>query len=266
MTLKRKIISLSMRKDESTNLPSWKRHFQVLCRLPNIFGHMFGLMNSRIDNDMYSKVDACHNAMEIWKAIEWLKQGESINAQDLEINMYWEFGKFTSRDGETRDSYYSRFYKMMNKLVRNQCEVTNHQVNVQFLLQLKPKWQRSQTTTKNKGKAISNSLPPTYDLEPEVVADDEASSKAKEIDKLTALISMAVNVVGARDNVDVVGNSGPIFDTEPFEKVHNINDNYNVFANKRQHPKQPESVNDTYLVEQGDTNTTPDSSDMSKLG
>ncbi|GJZ24403.1 hypothetical protein Tco_0561862, partial [Tanacetum coccineum] len=62
---------------------------------------------------------------------------------------------------------------------------------------------------------------------------------------------------------DVADNSRPIFDTEPFEKVHNTDDNYNVFANEREHPEQPESVNDTYLVEQGDTNITPDSSDIS---
>ncbi|GKE63257.1 gag-pol polyprotein [Tanacetum coccineum] len=89
-----------------------------------------------IDNDIYSTVDACPNACEMWKAIERLKQGESINVQDLETNLYWEFGKLTSRDGESFELYYSRFYKMMNELVRNQCHVTNHQVNVQFLLQL----------------------------------------------------------------------------------------------------------------------------------
>ncbi|GJT10390.1 hypothetical protein Tco_0857432 [Tanacetum coccineum] len=72
-----------------------------------------------IDNDIYSTVDACPNACEIWKAIERLKQGESINVQDLETNLYREFGKFTLRDGESLESYYSRFYKMMNELVRN---------------------------------------------------------------------------------------------------------------------------------------------------
>nr|GFA04037.1 Gag-Pol polyprotein [Tanacetum cinerariifolium] len=75
-----------------------------------------------IDNDIYSTVDACPNACEMWKAIERLKQGESINVQDLENNLYWEFGKFTSQDGESLESYYSRFYKMMNELIRNQCE------------------------------------------------------------------------------------------------------------------------------------------------
>nr|GFC15019.1 hypothetical protein [Tanacetum cinerariifolium] len=54
-----------------------------------------------IDNDIYSTVDACPNACEMWKAIERLKQGESINVQDLETNLYWEFGKFTSYDGES---------------------------------------------------------------------------------------------------------------------------------------------------------------------
>nr|GFC12132.1 hypothetical protein [Tanacetum cinerariifolium] len=32
-----------------------------------------------IDNDIYSTVDACPNACKMWKAIERLKQGESIN-------------------------------------------------------------------------------------------------------------------------------------------------------------------------------------------
>nr|GEW05672.1 hypothetical protein [Tanacetum cinerariifolium] len=138
-----------------------------------------------IDNDIYSTVDACPNACEMWKAIERLKQGEAINVQDLETNLYWEFGKFTSRDGESLESYYSRFYKMMNELVKNQCDVTNHQVNVQFLLQLQPEGQR------NKGKAIVNSPPPIYDQEPSMVAEDDEMSKDKEIDKLMALISLS---------------------------------------------------------------------------
>nr|GFC69470.1 hypothetical protein [Tanacetum cinerariifolium] len=33
-----------------------------------------------------------------------------------------EFGKFTSQDSESLASYYSRFYKMMNELTRNQCK------------------------------------------------------------------------------------------------------------------------------------------------
>nr|GEZ62271.1 hypothetical protein [Tanacetum cinerariifolium] len=64
-----------------------------------------------IDNDIYSTVDACPNACEMWKAIERLKQGESINVRYLKTNLYYEFGKFTFHDGESLESYYSSFAK-----------------------------------------------------------------------------------------------------------------------------------------------------------
>nr|GEY51212.1 hypothetical protein [Tanacetum cinerariifolium] len=88
------------------------------------------MMNGKsfwIDNDIYSTVNACPNACEMWKAIERLKQGESINIQDLETNLFWEFGKFTSQDGESLESYYSRFYKMIRfvTLVKHSQELKN---------------------------------------------------------------------------------------------------------------------------------------------
>ncbi|GJY56895.1 retrovirus-related pol polyprotein from transposon TNT 1-94 [Tanacetum coccineum] len=61
---------------------------------------------------------------------------------------------------------------------------------------------------------------------------------------------------------DAAKNSGNIFDVEPLHKVQNNNDNYNVFAIENAHPEQPESVNDIYLEEQGDTNITIDSLGM----
>nr|GEV86326.1 hypothetical protein [Tanacetum cinerariifolium] len=135
-----------------------------------------------IDNDIYSIVDACPNACEMWKAIERLKQGESINVQDLETNLYWKFGKFTSHDSESLESYYSRFYKMMNELIRNQFKVTNHQNS---------STRSQQATTRNRGKAIVNSSQPIYDQEPSMVDEDDETSKDKEIDKLMALISLS---------------------------------------------------------------------------
>ncbi|GKF71250.1 hypothetical protein Tco_0207364 [Tanacetum coccineum] len=73
-------------------------------------------------------------------------------------------GKFTSQEGESLESYYSRFYKMMNELVGNQCIVTNHQVNVQFLLQLKPKWQRFVTIVKQSQDLKNVSYHKLYDI------------------------------------------------------------------------------------------------------
>ncbi|GJT36140.1 hypothetical protein Tco_0926559 [Tanacetum coccineum] len=59
--------------------------------------------------------------------------------------------------------------------------------------------------------------------------------------------------------------TGPVFDKEPLEHVH-TNDEYNVFAMENEHLVQHESINDTYVMEQCDSNTTPDSSDMSNNG
>nr|GEY51545.1 hypothetical protein [Tanacetum cinerariifolium] len=152
--------------------------------------------------------------------------------------------------------------------------LTNHQVNVQFLLQLQPEW--------NRGKAIVNSPQPIYDQEPSMVDDDDETSKDKEIDKLMALISISFkkiykptnnnlrtssntsranqdnspriyrnagyehqrlgNVAGARETVgssvvspDAV-DSRPIFDKEPEQKVQN-DDHYDVFSIECQHPE-----------------------------
>ncbi|GJU67080.1 hypothetical protein Tco_1253339, partial [Tanacetum coccineum] len=204
-----------------------------------------------IDNDTYSTVDACPNACEMWKAIERLKQSESINVQDLETNLYWEFGKFTSRD------------------------------------------ENLQKPTNNNLKTSSNTSRANQDNTPRINRGTGYDNQRE------------VNVVGARENVagiqlsaeqvdwkddtddepedqeleahylymaqiqeltpDAADNSGPIFDAEPLQKVQD-DDNYNMFTNDRQHPEQPESVNDTYPDEQGNKNIIIDSLDMSTNG
>nr|GEV23379.1 hypothetical protein [Tanacetum cinerariifolium] len=162
---------------------------------------------TRIYNDIYSTVDACLNACEMWKA--------------------------TKRP--------------------------------------------QQAATRNKGKAIVNSLPLNYDQKPTMVAEDDALSKEKDIDKLMALMNDADDKPKDQEleahylymaqiqevTLDADDNSGPIFDVKPLKKVQNDDDNYFVFANDIEHPEQPEYVNVTYPDEQGDTNITTDSLHMS---
>nr|GFD07091.1 hypothetical protein [Tanacetum cinerariifolium] len=63
----------------------------------------------------------------MWEAIKRLQQGESLNIQDVKTNLYWEFGKFTSHDEESIESYYTRFYKLMNEMIRINLTVTTMQ-------------------------------------------------------------------------------------------------------------------------------------------
>nr|GEW28770.1 hypothetical protein [Tanacetum cinerariifolium] len=154
--------------------------------------------------------------------------GESINVQDLETNLYWEFGKFTSQDGESLEMYYSRFYKMMNSqelktvsyyklydiLKQHQHEVNETRAEkiarvdnpLALVAQQQPVYhpqnhpthytqnsstRSQQAATRNKGKAIVNSSQPIYDQETSMVDDDDETSKDNEIDKLMALISLS---------------------------------------------------------------------------
>nr|GFB07949.1 hypothetical protein [Tanacetum cinerariifolium] len=143
-----------------------------------------------IDNDIYSTVDACPNACEKWKAIERLKQDESINVQNLETNMYWEFGKFTSQDvNEIKAEKIARVANPL-VLVAQQQPIYHPQTHPTHYTQ-NSSTRSQQADTRNKGKATVNSQQPIYDQEPSMVDDDDETSKDKEIDKLMALISLS---------------------------------------------------------------------------
>ncbi|GJY35433.1 hypothetical protein Tco_0420811 [Tanacetum coccineum] len=137
--------------------PENKEHFQS--KKEAIF-----LLLTGIGDEIYSTVDACNTANEMWIAIERLQQGESLNVQDVKTNLFWEFRKFTSRDGESMESYYSRFYKLMNELTRNNLQVTTMQVNVQFLQQLQPEWSRFVTVVKQSKEIDTISYHKLFDI------------------------------------------------------------------------------------------------------
>nr|GEW25294.1 hypothetical protein [Tanacetum cinerariifolium] len=122
------------------------------------------LILTGIGDEFYSTVDAFQTAQEMWEAIERLQQGESLNIQDVKTNLFWEFIKFTSHNGETMESYYTRFYKLMNEMIRNNLTITMMQVNVQFLQQLQPEWSRFVTIVKQKHKLDEVSHHKLFDI------------------------------------------------------------------------------------------------------
>ncbi|GJT32281.1 hypothetical protein Tco_0922700 [Tanacetum coccineum] len=296
---------------------------------------------------------------------------------------------FTSRDGESIESYYSRFYKMMNEMVRNQLEVATMQVNVQFLQQLQPEWSgfmtvvkqtvdldkesyhklfdilkqyqkkvnkihakkiaknanpfalvaaaqqypdtyyqapkphksygppskkssstRSYVSTKHKGKKISKLITPPSESAFEEDTLQTYQQQSQNFFKLqeqecgyysTIREWKSDWAVGNQRTITVAGpketvgkqadwledtdkevdeqeleahymymkkiqevhtiDSRPSFNAEPLEKVHS-NDDYNMFANERQHSEKHVSINNTCVVEKVDSNVIPDSSDM----
>ncbi|GKD45918.1 hypothetical protein Tco_1270563 [Tanacetum coccineum] len=146
-----------------------------------------------IDNDIYSIVDACPNAIEIWKAIEERQRFVTIVKQNQDLKnvsyhkLYEILKQHQNEVNEIRDERLARTDNLL-ALVAQQQRVYQPQHNPTYYSQSSST--RSQSATRNKGKAIANSPPPIYDPGRKVVDDDEASSKKKEIDKLMALISM----------------------------------------------------------------------------
>nr|GEY93722.1 hypothetical protein [Tanacetum cinerariifolium] len=122
------------------------------------------LILTGIGNEIYSTVDVCQTAQEMWEAIERLQQGESLNIQDVKTNLFWEFGKFTSHDGETTESYYTRFYKLINEMIRNNLTVATMQINIQFIQQLQPEWSRFVTIVKQQHKLDEVSYHKLFDI------------------------------------------------------------------------------------------------------
>nr|GFC56230.1 hypothetical protein [Tanacetum cinerariifolium] len=51
------------------------------------------LILTGIGDEIYSTVDACQIAQEIWEAIKRLQQGESLNIQDVKTNLFWKFAR-----------------------------------------------------------------------------------------------------------------------------------------------------------------------------
>nr|GEZ68307.1 hypothetical protein [Tanacetum cinerariifolium] len=105
--------------------------------------------------------------------------------------------KFTWADKEvlifegshvTTTETYMETYKNISQDIRDQlnAEAGAHQNEVNEI-----RAERIAPATRNKGKAIVNSPQPIYDQQPSMVAEDDETSKDKEIDKLTALISLS---------------------------------------------------------------------------
>nr|GEW77406.1 hypothetical protein [Tanacetum cinerariifolium] len=108
----------------STLEPKIRRGDPRILKIPWEATH---LLLTGIGDEIYLTVDTYKTAHEMWIAIERLQQGEYLNIQDVKTNLFWEFGKFTSHDGESMESYYFIFYKMMNEMIRNNLTVATMQ-------------------------------------------------------------------------------------------------------------------------------------------
>ena len=98
-------------------------------RARNIIFH--GLLD-----EVWNFVDSCSDAKTMWKVIERLMQGTKVGKQDWDTTLIWEYEKLASIPGESLESYYTRFSKILNYLTRNKLNKSIIKEDIKFLLNL----------------------------------------------------------------------------------------------------------------------------------
>ncbi|GJV39136.1 hypothetical protein Tco_1417576 [Tanacetum coccineum] len=184
-----------------------------------------------ISDDIYSTVDACYTAREMWLAIKRLQQGDSINKQDFLQQLQPEWSRFVTIVKQQQDLDTVSYHRLFDILKQHQNEV--NEIHVEKI-------------AKNANPLALVAVAQHYPDKKMKRAKDYAYHKENMM-----LCKQEEKRVPLR----------PSYDVEPLEKVHS-DDDHNVFANDRQHFKQPESFNDTYVVETIDSIIIPDSLDM----
>ncbi|GJR81729.1 hypothetical protein Tco_0152514 [Tanacetum coccineum] len=200
--------------------------------------------------DIYSTVDACPNASEMWIAIEKLKQG-GINQCSRILKLICI--------GSLENSHHG----MVNHLNR----ITQRSYSII------PEGQKVCDSVKAEVMScrvspITNfyDIPETTPIELDADQADWRDDTDDEPDDQELEAHYMYMAQLQEVTPDVADNFRPIFNSEPLQEVQNDDDHYNVIANNGEHPVQPKPVNDTYLEEQSDTNITIDSLDMSTNG
>nr|GEW62448.1 hypothetical protein [Tanacetum cinerariifolium] len=212
-----------------------------------------------IDNDIYSAVDACPNACEMWKAIERLKQEPSMVAEDDEMSKDKEIDKLMALISLS----FKKIYKPTNNNLRTSSNTSRANQD------------NSPRINRGTGKDAIVVKDAAYHKEKMLLCkqeeagfqfnaeqadwrdDTDDESEDQELEAHYMYMAQIQEVTP-----DVADDSRPIFNTEPLQKVPN-NDNYNVFVIECEHPEQSKSIHDTYPIKQDEHNVIIDSLDMS---
>ncbi|GKE09897.1 hypothetical protein Tco_1413448 [Tanacetum coccineum] len=91
-----------------------------------------------LPEDIYAAVDSCETTQEIWLRVQQMMKGSDIGIQEKKAKFFNKWERFTSTDGESIESYYHRFSKLMNDFKRNKYFLEKIANNLKFLNNLQP--------------------------------------------------------------------------------------------------------------------------------
>ncbi|GJW62004.1 hypothetical protein Tco_0111339 [Tanacetum coccineum] len=98
-----------------------------------------------LPEDIYAAIDSCETAQEIWLRVQQMMKGSDIGIQEKKAKLFNEWERFTSTDGESIESYYHCFSKLINDFKRNKHFPEKIASNLKFLNNLQLEWSRHVT-------------------------------------------------------------------------------------------------------------------------
>nr|GFA47923.1 hypothetical protein [Tanacetum cinerariifolium] len=227
-------------------METYKTVLQDICDQLNTKAGAVQIILTGIDNDIYSTVDACLNAFyhpqnhptqytynsptRSQQAATRNKRKEIVNSPKPIYDQ--EYSMVAEDDEKSKDKEIDKLMALISLSFKKIYKPTNNNL-------------RTSSKPVEQIRIILQGL------------TEELGMKIKGLELEAHYMYMA-QIQEPLDDAD----SGPIFDSEPLQKVSN-DDHYNVFAIESEHPEQFESIHDTYLIEQDEHNVIIDSLDMS---
>nr|GEV92905.1 copia protein [Tanacetum cinerariifolium] len=113
-----------------------------------------------LPEDIYATDDSCETAQEIWLRVRQMMKGSDIGIQEKKAKLFNELERFASNEGESIESYYHCFLKLMNDLKRNKHFLEKIASNLKFLNNLQPKWSRHKEVDELKAERLVKTQDP----------------------------------------------------------------------------------------------------------
>ncbi|GJV02231.1 hypothetical protein Tco_1335800 [Tanacetum coccineum] len=228
------------------------------------------LLLTGFGDEIYSTVDACKTAHEMWIAIERLQQGESLNIQEVKTNLFWEFGNSLLR----MESQWSHITPVILTSQKDKEMQKNFALIAKYFKKLyKPTNNNLRTSSNSKNKNVDNSLRYKNDNQTgqfgnqrtvTVVGAREtmAVRKPKRVkDSTYHKGKMLLCKQAERGVPPQVEQSDWLADTDEEIDEQELEAHYSYMA-KIQEVPTADSGTDTEPLEQVDSNVIPDSPDM----
>ncbi|GJS66280.1 retrovirus-related pol polyprotein from transposon TNT 1-94, partial [Tanacetum coccineum] len=219
-------------------------------RLIDAEAEVIHMILNGIGDDIYSTVDACLTAREMWLAIERLQQRKSINKQDVKTKLFWKFVKEIAKPITPPPESAS---KKKNKNADTSPKNRNDNQIGQFV-------NERAGTVAGARETVGNQVVQQFGIH--CFNCKRFGHFAKECRKLKRVKDHEYHK--EKMMLCKQESKGVLLRAQPEDWLHDTNDEpkEKELEAHKQHSEQPESIKNTCVMESIESNVTPDSSNM----